>query len=213
MVKTKITTEKGVVSTPGSGFEIEGLEYHEAPFKDRWSQVRSIATQGTGSSALTNERYRDTGFFMDFFRHNQTDAIFGLFQIPNSWDETTSIIPHMHIIPMAPSNGNAYFVYSHAWVTAGGLLGAGSTWTSGTLTVPLTVAQQYHIISITQSVDPPANSAPGNIFFFKLERAAENVLDTYTGSKDHETATANIAFVSIDVLFQTTRAGTVTPIP
>lgn len=212
MVKT-IIAQQGVVQYPGEGIEFEGVDYHEAPFRNRWLQTRAITTQGTGSSQLTHERYRDTGFFMDFFRHNQTDAFFGMFQLPNSWDETTAIIPHIHVIPMSDGSGAAYFTYAYAWVTGSGMLDPGSHWTSGSFTMQLTAAQQYHMLVYSQSIDPPVGSAPGNMFFFKVERGGDNDLDTYTTAKDHETAAANIAFIAIDILFQLTRAGQTSPNP
>ena len=75
MVKVEIN-DAGVTQSPGSGCYIGGRPLQDAAFDLRWTDLFSEVHEGTGASALTYEAYRNTGFFMRFFRHNQADKTF-----------------------------------------------------------------------------------------------------------------------------------------
>ena len=48
-MKTSITSHSGVVQyKDGNGILIEGKEYHEAPFDDRWDDLIAVIDEGTG---------------------------------------------------------------------------------------------------------------------------------------------------------------------
>lgn len=76
-MKISIDSSTGVVTTEsGNGVTLEGKDYTEAPFDKRWDDLYAVIDEGTGQAALTYEAYRDTGFYMKFFRHSQDDNIF-----------------------------------------------------------------------------------------------------------------------------------------
>lgn len=216
-MKTIIDSTSGlVVDAQGSGLSIEGREYHEAPFDERWDDLIAVISEGGGAAALTYEAYRDTGFFMDFFRHNQNDNIFMRYQMPHGWDPTTSVRPHMHYIPMASGSGDAKFNYSYSWIGVdSGTLGPGSTWTTGSITVSLSSSMQYmQKIVDFGTVVPPAGAVESFVLVFKVERpGGTDAADTYQTSKDHGTASANIALLFFDLHYQKNKAGTVVPFP
>lgn len=212
MVKTTITTQKGVESRAGAGFEIEGKEYHEAPFDDRWDDHIAVAHEGTGPAALTYEAYRDTGFFMRFFRHNQRDNIFMVYQMPHEWNNG-AIRPHMHCIPMASGSGTVALDYAFTWSRVGGQLSGSAGWTSGSMTHSFTPADQYNQTIVNFGLHtPPAGCAVDSVIFvIKVERNTTD--DSYETDKDHGTPAANLALVSFDLHYQKSKAGSTTEAP
>ena len=211
-MKTSITTEKGLVSSqPGSGAFIESLDDASAPFDDRWDDLIAYIDTGAGPAALTYEPYRDTGFFMRFFRHNQNDLIFMTYQMPHQWDSSTAVYPHMHYLPMSSGSGVVKFNYAYSWVDIGDSFPPSSGWTSGSITVSLTPASQYVSSMLTFGACQPVSQSESSIMVFKVERPGQtDPADTYETSKDHQTAAANLGILSFDLHYQKNKAGTVT---
>lgn len=210
-------TKKGVIvdNSEGDAIKIAGKEYHEAPFDDRWDDLYSEIHEGTGAAALTYEGYRDTGFNIRFFRHNQNDNIFMTYQMPHMWNTGTSVYPHMHYVPMSSGSGNAIFEFSYCWTNTNSELPAGSGWVTSSITMSLTPSDQY-IQSARHfgAIDPPSGSQPSSILYFKIERpGASNNGDTYQTSKDHGTAAANFGITFFDLHYQKISAGTTTQFP
>jgi hypothetical protein len=216
-MRNEITSEKGFVSyNDGSNStSIEGREYHEAPFDQRWDDLYAAIDNGTGPAQLTYEGYRDTGFYMRFFRHNQDDAIFMRYQMSHQWDPTTAVSPHMHCVPMASGSGVVKMNYAYSWSMVNGALSGAAGWVSGTVSSSYTPADQYNqrIISFGL-ISPPATARESAILVFKVERlGASDATDTYQTSKPDGTAAANLAVLFFDVHYQKIKAGTVTQYP
>ena len=214
-MKTTITSEKGVVvERDADGLMIEGKEYHEAPFDERWDDLYAHIDTGTGPAALTYEAYRDTGFFMRFFRHNQDDSIFMTYQMSHQWDPSTAVRPHMHYLPMANGSGVLKFNYVYAWINTNTVLPAASGWTSGSVTASLDASSQYSHKVLGFGTITPTSQLESSVLVLKVERpGASDAADTYQTSKDHGTATANVGVLFFDLHYQKIKAGTVTPFP
>lgn len=194
---------------------IDNITGKQYPFKDLWDDLLGSISDGNlgkGSAALTSEEYRDTGFLMFFLRHNQDDTINIVYQMPHMWDATTAVRPHMHIIPMAAGAGNLYIEYQYAWAPFDIVLGAIASWTTGSVTVPITLADQYkHRLISIGNITPPAEAGPSTMLLFKTTRAGTNPLDTYSTNKTGGTPSANVGILYLDLHYQKVRAGTETP--
>lgn len=207
-MKTYIDSQKGVhTHRDADGVFVEGKDHREAPFDNRWDDLRAVISEGTGPAALTYEQYRDTGFYMRFFRHNQADSIFMTYQMPHGWNTTTEVRPHMHMIPMGNAAGSASFDFSFTWANLDEMFSGSTGWTSGSATFPLSAIDQYSHKKINfGAILPNANAKPSTILVFKVERNSS--VDTYESAKDHGTASANIAILEFDLHYQQLKAGT-----
>lgn len=216
-MRTNIDSNHGVVtSKDGDGFTINDKEYHEAPFDLRWEDLSAVIYEGTGPAALTYEGFRDTGFFMRFFRNNQNDSIFMTYQLPHGWDPSTAVRPHMHYLPMAAGSGVLKFNYIYAWSSVNnGPIGAGSSWMTGSVTASLSPSDQYAQRIITFGIlTAPSGCSESSVLLMKVERpGSTDATDTYETSKDHGTAAANVAILYFDLHYQKQKAGTITPFP
>jgi hypothetical protein len=206
-MKTLIDSQKGVHTyLNDNGISLEGKDYREAPFDNRWDDLRAMLAEGTGPAALTYEQYRDTGFFMRFFRHNQPDTIFMTYQMPHGWNKN-DVRPHMHFIPMSNSPGTASFSYSYTWANINQEFASSVGWTTGSVGVSISSDDQYkHRVIGFANITPPEGSGASSILIFKTQRVPAS--DTYTGSKDHGIASANIAILEFDMHYQKLAAGT-----
>lgn len=211
-MKVQITNAQGVViEGNGDGFEVEGVEGKKYPFKGLWDDLQGTVhgNTGTGNADLTYEGYRDTDFNMYFFRHNQDDQINVIYQMTHTWDPTTQIWPHMHIIPMSNASGVIYFQYSYAWVPRGSILSANSGWTTGNVSVSVIPTDQYkHITVGFGNITPPVNAGPSTMFLFKMKRLGTSPSDTYDTNKTDGTGSANVGVLYTDLHFQKNKAGT-----
>jgi len=212
-MKTKINNQGCVSTGNGEGFEIYGFDHKQAPFNNLWDDLYAVINEGTGPAALTYEGYRDTGFFMRFFRHNQEDQIFMSYQMPHQWNGS-SVYPHMHTIPTVSGSGQVELEYSYAWtIMNSGTLPAGSGWVTGSVSASYTPDDQYQqkIISFGEVI-PPAGAGDSAILVLKVARPIAGS-DTYSGSKDHGTAAANLGILFFDLHYQKIKAGSVVPYP
>ncbi len=216
-MKTVINDAEGVVTTKnGSGLFFNDKEYHEAPFDNRWDDLYAFIDEGTGPAALTYEQYRDTGFFMRFFRHNQNDNIFMTYQMPHAWNNETDVYPHAHVIPMAAGSGTVIFDYAYCWSQVNsGTFAAGSGWTSGSVSSSYSTDDQYVQRIITLGAVPPLSTAhESDILVIKIERpGSTDDTDTYVTGKDHQTAAANLGILFFDLHYRKIKAGTITQAP
>ncbi len=180
-MKTSITSHQGLVTDQsGDGIMIEGRDHHEAPFDLRWDDLSAVISEGTGPASLTYEAYRDTGFFMRFFRHNQNDSIFMTYQLPHGWDPSTAVRPHMHALPAAAGSGTVNFNYSYSWLGVNsGTLGNGSSWTTGSISLSIETTDQYKqkIVSFG-SITPPSGASESICYFLKLREILAQLTHT-----------------------------------
>lgn len=215
-MKTTISNDKGVVTEKnGDGFYVGSQTHDAAVFNERWDDLYAFIDEGTGPAQLTYEAYRDTGFYMRFYRHNQDDETFVRFQMPHSWDPLTNVRPHMHVIPCASGSGVVKFNYAYTWSLVHGGFSGSAGWISGSVTASYTPANQYNqeIISLG-TIPPPAGSEESAMLVFKIERpGASDAADTYTASKPDGTAAANLGILFIDLHHQKIKAGTTVEFP
>lgn len=220
-MKTSIDSSRGiVVERDGSGFFVEGKPYTTASiasFDNRWGDLpASVAVDTKGSVGLISEAYRDTGFFVKFFRSNQNDSVFMSFQMPHSWNPSTSVYPHIHVIPMSSGSGVVKMNYAYSWCLVNEALPAGRNWISGSVTASYTPSDQYvHRVISFGSISPPANAVESAMLVFKIERPGmSDNEDTYQMSKGGgTTAAANLAVLFFDLHYQRIKAGSTSQYP
>lgn len=136
-----------------------------------------------------------------------------IYQMTHMWDPTTSVWPHIHVIPMSSGSGNVYFEYSYAWVPQGEVLPASASWTVGYSTITFTADDQFkhQIISFNSGIQPPPTAGASTMFLIKMTRLGTHPSDTYSTAKDAGaglTAAANLAILGADIHYQKLRAGT-----
>ena len=211
-MKVNINRETGInIQGTGDSLEMDGVDAKQYPFRDLWDDLQGTVhgSTGTHQSDLTYEAYRDTGFNMYFFKHNQDDVINIIYQMTHTWNTTTTVWPHMHVIPMAAGAGNAYFEVKYAWVARNSVLPAVASWTITNVTVPFTADDQFkHKIVSFGDVSPPVGAGASTMFLMKMTRLGTDPLDTYSTNKSDGTAQANLGVLYCDLHFQKTRAGT-----
>lgn len=201
---------------PGSrsGIFIEGRDYREAPFDERWDDLYAFIDEGVGPAQLTYEAYRDTGFFMRFFRHNQDDSIFMTFQMPHAWDTSTAIHPHAHVVPMSSGSGLVKLNYAYAWFNVSTEFPDSTGWTSGSVSASYTPADQFKQTIIDFGYLTPSIQRESSILVFKVERqGSSDVSDTYSTNKTGGTAAANLGILFFDLHYQKIKAGSVDEYP
>lgn len=211
-MKVNINRETGLyIQGAGDALEMDGVDAKQYPFRDLWDDLQGTihGSTGTHQSDLTYEAYRDTGFNMYFFKHNQDDVINIIFQMTHTWNTTSSVWPHMHVIPMAAGAGDVYFEVKYSWAARGSVLPAIGSWTTTYSTTTFTADDQYKHKTIGfGDVAPPAGAGASAMLLMKLTRLGTNNLDTYTTGKSGGTAAANLGVLYCDLHFQKTRAGT-----
>jgi hypothetical protein len=209
-MRISITKEKGVVqSIAGNGIMIEGVDYREAPFAQRFEDLHGEFKQGAGTASLTEEALLDTDYFAYFFRHNQADKLYFTFQMTHSWDRETDVEVHVHTIPMASGSGNVLFKYAYAWAPVNVTVPYGIGWSSGSTILAITPADMLkHTITDLATIAPISGVRESSILFFQLQRDGTDPTDTYVASKLLGTAAANLAFLYCDVHFRNKSSGT-----
>jgi hypothetical protein len=175
-------------------------------YDDMLGDIRgSIAT----STDMVEEAFRDTPFALAFVRHDRESQFSLSTQMSHAWEPTTSVLPHLHILPMANGSGNVLFTIRSAWAHLGYSIPALSGWTSETVTVGLVPGDQYSTKLVAFSaISPPPATTTSAVLLWHITRNGTNVLDTYTTSKDHGTAQANIGILYADLHYLITRPGT-----
>jgi hypothetical protein len=201
------TVEKAYVDPNGLYYNVTGV----------WDDVQGPITQAGGAAALTYEAYRDTAFFTYFMRNNQDDTLFLTYQMPHSWDPTTSVKPHMHVIPMVdPASTEVVRITGkYAWAQVGVELPADTSWTAFTVdtNIGTTDAFKEKIIGLA-TVSPPASPRESNVLVLWVRRpGSSDAADTYSTGKADGTAAANLCVLSIDTHYQKQKLGSFDEIP
>lgn len=212
-MKIKIDKSIGVITElAGNEILIDGVDGKQYPFKDLYDDLQGAIGDGNlakGSAALTLEGFRDTEFPMYFMRHDQDDVITITYQMPHTWDTTTSVWPHIHYVPMAAASGNVYFSFSYVWVPRGELAPALASWTTGDKTIAIAAGDQFkHLAAGFATIAPPASAGASTMLLMKFTRLGDNILDTYDTDKTGGTAAANFGILYLDLHYQKVRAGT-----
>jgi len=104
--------------------------------------------------------------------------------------------------------------YSYAWsIIHNGTLPAGSGWITGSVSSSYTPSDQYMQRVITfGEVDPPDGAGDSAILVVKVSRPT-SIEDTYSSSKDHGTAAANLGILFFDLHYQKIKAGSISQYP
>lgn len=215
-MKININTNTGFFAENSDDNEvkIEGVLANEYPFNERWNDLYAVLEEGTGATSLTYEAYRNTGYYMRFFRHNQNDIIFMKYQMPHTWDPTTDVRPHMHCIPMASGSGVVKIDFVYTWTLVNDDVPDGNEWISGSITSSFDPSDQYkHKVMSMGLTDPPSNAHESAVFLLKVERPSSDPEDTYSTGKDHGLASANFAVLFFDLHYQSIKGGTTTEYP
>ena len=179
-------------------------------YPSRWKDLMGAIEEGVGAGALTFEAYRDTPLDMFFWRYNQNDELNFRYQMQHDWESGTVVHPHLHVLPMASSDGDVVVDGYYAWVKVGDELPALSGWTSFKVIHSITGAQQYteQIISLGV-LTPPVGAHESAILMIYMRRPSGDSDDTYDGNKDHGTASANLGLLSADVHYQVSKSGSI----
>lgn len=168
-----------------------------------WNDLRFDALNADKQQNLvTTEVYRDTPQLKEFARHDRDTQFHIDAQMPHTWAQTDARL-HVHLIPMAAGNGDAYFSGQYFFAGQGDETPATASWTSYTQAIALTSGQQYtkQYRSVVTCA-APASPGSSDILSIFLQREGTDPLDTYTTVKDHGTAAANLCIESIDLHIQ-----------
>lgn len=208
----------GVVAPAGTPVVYVGAQNDAITAGNRWDDIQGSVAVGNAVSALTNEAFRDTPLRLLFFRHDQDDSLHFVYQFSHKWTLGSTVHPHIHIIPMAdppgPGGLDIYFEGQWAW-SYGGAAGepvpADAGWTDFTAVHTVNPGDVYKevVVELDEVPAPAWAGASANLLLY-LKRAGTDPLDTYTTSKDHGTAAANVCALFSDVHYQADRFGTIT---
>lgn len=208
----KVTT----VADPTSQHDAANKNYVDAQ-SDGWDDVQGTVQQGNATAALTAETYSDTPFIAYFMRHDQDDTLHYSFQMPHSWDPTSEVRFHIHVVPMVnpASTQQTYFSGAYCWTTAGGAFPTNTSWTyfTASLSVGTTAALTQSIVSMFHTTPPSGAQESSFLNIMFMRKGSDNTNDTYTTSKSGGTAQANLCILGADVHFKKNKAGTPNPLP
>ena len=236
-MRTTIDDTRGVVThASGSGFTVNGVDANplntintavtssvsytfNSGSGGTWTDLTGVFSVASGASALTSEAYQN-GFVLLFMRHDQDDQLSMLYQMPHGWAQNT-IEPNFHWMPCsAPTLNTTQSIdlgYQLAWLTPNVPDQVfPTTWTTGSLLLPVSASmlniQQVTEVSTSGFAPPPGGNNTSSLLLLRLMRSGSvSPRDTYTTSKPGAgTAQANMAMLSIDVHYQSTRAGSST---
>lgn len=180
-----------------------------------WNDLQGDISLGDAVANPTYEAVRDTPFKVYWFRHDQSDEMHFRFQTTHSWDPTSALKFHLHILcgadPVAAQN--VRFAGQYAWVSAGSAVPADADWTRFTAdaTVSPGDVHKEKIVSVFTAT-PPASTLESAILLVFLYRDS-GAADTYTTSKGYGTAAANVGLLAADCHYQIQKTGTATEIP
>lgn len=181
-----------------------------------WSDQQGDISQGAANAGLTYEPYRDTSFRMYFLRHDQDDSLHFRFQLDHSWDPTTNVHFHLHIVPMVSpvATRNVRFTGQYAWASVGTVIPANSGWTSFTKDVAVDPADGFKSsIGAIFVAAPPSTADESAILLIRVTRAGTDLADTYNDGKTPGTPAANLGLLSADLHYLRNKLGTVSEFP
>jgi hypothetical protein len=182
----------------------------------RWDDAFGDIAQGQATAALTYEAYRDTAYLIYCMQHNQDDTLHFRFQFPHRWKYDTNVILHIHFLPLADpaSDQDVHFDGYYAWSKIGGTAVPALTgWTTFSVTQTISNGDVYKQKIKTLATITPPSEARESTFLLVYLRRNSGASDTYTTSKDHGTAQANVGLLGVDVHFRLNKVGTITDIP
>jgi hypothetical protein len=169
-----------------------------------WEDLQGDVSQGTGGATLTYAAFRDTPFKILSFRNAANDELHMRYQMAHAWDPTTSVKPHVHLVPLTdPAAPQVVrFTGYYAWAQHAAEVPALAGWTAFTVdhTVQVGDVNDEDIVTLA-TVAPAAGAAASDILLVYLKRAGQDAADTYAG---------DVGVLSVDVHYQRVKAGTST---
>lgn len=201
-----------VIAATGAGW------YWIATLAGRWDDLQGDVSQGTAAAALTYEVYRDTPFFMYFFRHNQSDSLSMRYQFPHGVHLTTAVVPHLHLIPMVSPGGtpqNLRLIGRYTWSSGGAAVPANASWTTfGPINVPIAAGDEFvpKLVDLATVTAPASMKGSDHLLVF-CQRDGTNIGDTYNTGKVGGTALANVALLSLDCHYRKATRGSLLAAP
>jgi len=181
----------------------------------RYTQAVLYSSTGTGVSLLTAEAYRDTVFIMNFFRHDQDDALSLSMEMPTNKRLGSPLGEiHIHCIPMvAPASSplNVYFQLDYAWHNIGVEFPVAGSWVTTNPVMPVATGDEFKVkeFVLASNISAPANEAYDSILLIRVARLGTNINDTYNTNKAGGTAQANLGLVSVDFPILSDRIGSI----
>lgn len=194
-----------VVSAYGGGYWVSRIV-------GRWDDLQGTIREGDATALLTWQAFRDSPVTLGHFRRDQTDSLGYVWQLPHKWKIGTSVVPHIHCVPMGDPTVTeyAYFTMSYYWAVTGGAIPAVSGWATMTpIAFPIYPgdANKLKICSFG-SVSPNTGALGSSCLLFHVSRVGGNVLDTYNTSNPYGAASANLALISSDLHYKAGTFGT-----
>lgn len=172
----------------------------------KWDDILGSVDEGRAAAGLTKEKYRDTNFQMNFWRHNQDDELHFAYQMKHGWDGT-SVKPHLHVVPTGDASGVFAVRGQMVWASVGQELPASASWTTFETSTYFHVTDRHKeaILGFGWSPDPDVGN-PSDILCIRMVRDQAN--DDYTGTASNSTAAANVGLLSADAHIRVKAYGT-----
>jgi hypothetical protein len=189
--------------------------YWLSRFEGRWDDLQGSLSQGAAVGALTYENYRATAYKMNFFRHDQNDELSFGYQMPHKWKYTTSVNPHLHVVPMADpalaqvAYFNGYYVWTNIDTTEIPDVGG---WTMFAVEFTINPGDVFQQLRVPLGVfAPPPSARESSCLLLYMRRNGTDPLDTYNANKVGGTVAANLGLLSADLHYQASWMGTPQP--
>lgn len=164
-----------------------------------WDDLRAPATAINPAGIVSPPTY-DTSSVGYSFSATQDQRIDVIFQLPHGWKRDSNIHPHIHVRPLANSNGNVVWQLHTSWSNN---FGTQPEWTITNTNQIISNGAGNIILkeskfTLGNSV-PPVNSVESSVVKYKLLRMGADGTDTYAGA---------ILFDEFDCHYYNEKAGT-----
>jgi hypothetical protein len=140
-----------------------------------WDDIIIPASNLRGGVSVPNFSVFQNGVYQLLFINNQSDEVYGSFEIPHDYKEETDLQPHIHWSPNSTNTGNCVWNFEYTIADASTTFGATTTTTitqagSGTI--------NQHQLANTAAVISGSGIKVGAICVFRLARPTG---DAFTG--------------------------------
>jgi hypothetical protein len=168
----------------------------------KWDDLRFPAQSIVAGSAPPSAE-NDTGFWL--FSGSATNRVAGIAQMPHTWKEGTTIVPHVHWQKTTSASGNVLWQLDYE-VVANGAVAAMDYGTQLQQTATVTGTPDNDtanecLISSFGEIDMTGEEI-SVLIFWKLSRIGGDASDTYDA--------ANARLLEFDIHYQKDAAGSVT---
>lgn len=154
------------------------LGYSSGSKARQWEDLRF-----SGASLQTHSLYPDfdatNGVWL--FDATNTELVYQQAQMPHSWAEGTTLMPHVHWQKTTSASGNVMWRFSYKWAPIGEVMDAAFTDVDSTEVVPATPdndTADEHLITTFGSLDATGKSM-SDMLLLKIARIGGDAADTY----------------------------------